>query len=90
MAKIASFQINNLLLNPGIYASRKEKAGDQILPTFDIRMTKPNYGPVMNAAEVHTIEHLGATFLRNDEEYECVLGSVVFTSCVYITIVFQV
>ena len=43
MDKIASFQINHLLLNPGIYVSRKDKAGDQILTTFDIRMTKPNY-----------------------------------------------
>ena len=50
--------------------SRKDKAGDQILTTFDIRMTKPNYEPVMNTAEVHTIEHLGATFLRNNEEYK--------------------
>ena len=47
MDKIASFQINHLLLNPGIYVSRKDKAGDQILTTFDIRMTKPNYEPVM-------------------------------------------
>ena len=51
MDKIASFQINHLLLNPGIYVSRKDKAGDQILTTFDIRMTKPNYEPVMNTAE---------------------------------------
>ena len=50
--------------------SRRDKAGDQILTTFDIRMTKPNYEPVMNTAEVHTIEHLGATFLRNNEEYK--------------------
>ena len=70
MDKIASFQINHLLLNPDIYVSRKDKAGDQILTTFDIRMTKPNYEPVMNTAEVHTIEHLGATFLRNNEEYK--------------------
>ena len=69
MDKIASFQINHLLLNPGIYVSRKDKAGDQILTTFDIRMTKPNYEPVMNTAEVHTIEHLGATFLRNHKEF---------------------
>ena len=70
MDKIASFQINHLLLNPGIYVSRKDKAGDQILTTFDIRMTKPNYEPVMNTAEVHTIEHLGATFLRNHRLYK--------------------
>ena len=51
MDKIASFQINHLLLNPGIYVSRKDKAGDQVLTTFDIRMTRPNYEPVMNTAE---------------------------------------
>ena len=70
MDKIASFQINHLLLNPGIYVSRKDMAGDQVLTTFDIRMTKPNYEPVMNTAEIHAIEHLGATYLRNNEEYK--------------------
>lgn len=70
MDKIASFQINHLILNPGIYVSRKDKAGDQVLTTFDIRMTKPNYEPVMNTAEVHTIEHLGATYLRNHPDYK--------------------
>ena len=48
MEKIKSFQINHLLLNPGIYVSRKDKAGDAVLTTFDIRMTKPNFEPVMN------------------------------------------
>ena len=52
MDKIASFQINHLLLNPGIYVSRKDMAGDQVLTTFDIRMTKPNYEPVMNTEEI--------------------------------------
>ena len=61
MEKIKSFQINHLLLNSGIYVSRKDKAGDAILTTFDIRMTKPNFEPVMNTAEIHTIEHLAAT-----------------------------
>ena len=67
MEKIKSFQINHLLLNPGIYVSRKDKAGDAVLTTFDIRMTKPNFEPVMNTAEIHTIEHLAATFLRNHD-----------------------
>ena len=70
MEKIKSFQINHLLLNPGIYVSRKDKAGDAILTTFDIRMTKPNFEPVMNTAEIHTIEHLAATYLRNHEDYK--------------------
>lgn len=70
MDKIASFTIDHMLLCPGIYVSRKDKAGDQIITTFDIRMTRPNFEPVMNTAEIHAIEHLGATYLRNDEEYK--------------------
>ncbi len=69
MDKITSFTINHLKLLPGIYVSRKDKAGDAVITTFDIRMTRPNFEPVMNTAEVHTIEHLGATFLRNDPEW---------------------
>lgn len=69
MEKITSFTINHLKLLPGVYVSRKDMAGDSIITTFDIRMTRPNYEPVMNTAEVHTIEHLGATFLRNHGEF---------------------
>ena len=65
MEKITSFTINHLALLPGVYVSRKDKAGEMPVTTFDIRMTAPNREPVMNTAEVHTIEHLGATFLRN-------------------------
>ncbi len=54
---------------PGIYVSRKDHIGAETVTTFDIRMTRPNFEPVMNTAEVHTIEHLGATFLRNHKEY---------------------
>ena len=67
MEKITSFTINHLKLLPGIYVSRKDKAGDGIITTFDIRMTRPNFEPVMNTAEMHTIEHLAATFLRNHD-----------------------
>lgn len=70
MKKIASFTINHLALEPGIYVSRKDKAGEAVLTTFDLRLTAPNREPVMNTAEVHTIEHLGATFLRNDPEWK--------------------
>lgn len=70
MEKITSFTIDHLKLLPGLYVSRKDKVGNEIVTTFDIRMTRPNFEPVMNTAEVHTIEHLGATFLRNDEEYK--------------------
>ena len=69
MKKIDSFTVNHLTLLPGVYVSRKDHAGDETLTTFDIRMTRPNFEPVMNTAEVHTIEHLGATFLRNHSEY---------------------
>ena len=69
MKKIASFTVNHLTLLPGVYVSRKDHVGGEVLTTFDIRMTRPNFEPVMNTAEVHTIEHLGATFLRNHKEY---------------------
>ena len=65
MEKIASFTIDHIKLQPGIYVSRKDTIGSEVITTFDIRMTSPNEEPVMNTAEVHTIEHLGATFLRN-------------------------
>lgn len=70
MEKIASFQVNHLVLEPGIYVSRKDYVNGEVLTTFDVRMTAPNKEPVMNTAEVHTLEHLGATFLRNDDEYK--------------------
>ncbi len=69
MEKITSFTIDHLRLLPGIYVSRKDQAGSQTITTFDIRVTRPNFEPVMNTAELHTIEHLGATFLRNDPEW---------------------
>ena len=69
MNKITSFTINHLKLFPGVYVSRKDKVGDNVLTTFDLRITRPNYEPVMNTAEIHTIEHLGATYLRNNFEW---------------------
>ncbi len=65
MEKITSFTIDHLRLIPGVYVSRKDPVGDTIITTFDIRMTSPNDEPVMNTADIHAIEHLGATFLRN-------------------------
>lgn len=70
MEKITSFTIDHLRLVPGVYVSRIDYAGEQSLTTFDLRMTKPNDEPVMNTAEVHTIEHLAATFLRNHKDYK--------------------
>lgn len=69
MKPIASFTINHLTLLPGVYVSRKDSVGDSVVTTFDLRVTAPNTEPVMNTAEVHTIEHLAATFLRNHAEF---------------------
>ena len=70
MEKIASFTIDHIRLLPGVYVSRKDTVGQEVITTFDLRMTSPNDEPVMNTAEVHTIEHLGATFLRNHSDYK--------------------
>lgn len=70
MEKIVSFTIDHIKLKPGIYVSRKDHIGSETITTFDLRMTSPNDEPVMNTAEVHTIEHLGATFLRNHDVYK--------------------
>jgi S-ribosylhomocysteine lyase len=67
--KIASFTIDHIKLVPGVYVSRKDHVGAEIITTFDLRMTSPNDEPVMNTAEMHTIEHLAATFLRNHEDF---------------------
>lgn len=69
MEKITSFTINHLKLVPGVYVSRKDTFGETVITTFDLRMTKPNDEPVMNTAEMHTIEHLAATFLRNHKVF---------------------
>ena len=70
MEKITSFTIDHLRLVPGVYVSRKDMADTQTVTTFDLRITRPNEEPVMNTAEVHTIEHRGATFLRNHPEFK--------------------
>ena len=70
MEKIASFTIDHLKLKPGVYVSRRDRVGAETITTFDLRMTSPNEEPVMNTAEIHTIEHLGATFLRNHPVYK--------------------
>ena len=70
MEKIASFTVNHLTLMPGVYVSRKDNVNGNIITTFDIRITRPNKEPVINTAEMHAIEHLGATYLRNDGEWK--------------------
>lgn len=69
MEKIASFTVDHLNLLPGIYVSRKDTLTNDVITTFDLRMTRPNFEPVMNTAEIHAIEHLGATYLRNHKEF---------------------
>ena len=70
MEKITSFTIDHILLQPGLYVSRKDKMGGEFVTTFDLRVTKPNDEPVMNTAEMHTIEHLAATYLRNEPNWK--------------------
>ena len=65
MEKITSVTMDHIRLQPGLYVSRKDAVGSETVTTFDLRLTSPNEEPVMNTAEVHTIEHLAATFLRN-------------------------
>jgi S-ribosylhomocysteine lyase len=77
LQKIASFTVNHEDLEPGVYVSRVDRVGaaGEPVTTFDLRLTCPNDEPVMGTAEVHTIEHLAATFLRNDPEWA---GRVVY------------
>lgn len=70
MEKIPSFTINHLILQPGVYLSRTDQVGETEVLTYDLRMTAPNIEPVMNTAEIHTIEHIVATFLRNHPKYK--------------------
>ena len=70
MEKITSFTIDHNLLQPGLYVSRKDRIGAETVTTFDLRVTSPNEEPVMNTAEVHTIEHLAATYLRNEPTWK--------------------
>ena len=70
MEKIASFTIDHIKLQPGVYVSRKDRIGAETVTTFDLRVTSPNEEPVMNTAEIHAMEHLGATYLRNDPQWQ--------------------
>lgn len=70
MEKIASFTIDHIKLQPGVYVSRKDRIGTETVTTFDLRITSPNDEPVMNTAEIHAMEHLGATYLRNDPDWQ--------------------
>ncbi len=67
MEKITSFTIDHLTLKPGLYVSRKDAKDNVVVTTFDLRITAPNNEPAVDNASLHTIEHLGATFLRNSK-----------------------
>ena len=67
MERIASFTVDHLTLMPGLYVSRRDKRGDAVITTFDMRITAPNREPVIDTPALHTIEHLGATYLRNSK-----------------------
>lgn len=70
MEKITSFTIDHIKLQPGVYVSRIDYVEGHPITTFDLRMTSPNEEPVMNTAEMHTVEHLAATFLRNHPDFK--------------------
>lgn len=70
MEKIPSFTIDHNRLLRGIYVSRKDKVGGDTVTTFDIRMKEPNREPALHPGALHTIEHLAATYLRNDSEWK--------------------
>ncbi len=67
MERIASFTVDHLNLLPGLYVSRRDRRGDCVVTTFDLRITAPNREPVADMPAMHTIEHLGATWLRNSD-----------------------
>ncbi len=67
MEKIESFKVNHLSLESGIYVSRRDRSGDTVVTTFDLRVTCPNREPVIDMPALHTLEHLGATYFRNSD-----------------------
>lgn len=73
MERIASFKVNHLVLEPGLYVSRRDQKDGVVVTTFDMRITAPNLEPVVDTPALHTIEHLSATFLRNSAKKEDVV-----------------
>lgn len=70
MELIASFQVDHTRIVPGIYVSRTDEIGTEKATTFDIRMKRPNIEPAIHPNAIHTIEHIVATYLRNDPEWK--------------------
>lgn len=73
MERIASFRVNHLALEPGLYVSRRDQKDGVTVTTFDLRLTAPNREPVVDQPALHTIEHLGATYLRNSAQKDDVV-----------------
>ncbi len=73
METIASFTVDHLQLHPGVYVSRKDRCENCVVTTFDLRLTAPNREPVLDTPALHTIEHLGATFLRNSAQKDSIV-----------------
>ena len=91
MEKITSFTIDHLKLLPGIYVSRKDMAGESVITTFDLRMTRPNFEPVMNTAEIHTISAPWAAGLASTCFWpEITLPEILFLWCVTCSISYAI
>ena len=73
MEKIASFRVDHTRLLPGLYVSRRDGGEESPVTTFDLRFTRPNLEPVMDTPAVHTLEHLGATYLRSGPEKDRII-----------------
>ena len=83
MEKIPSFTIDHNRLKRGIYVSRQDNVGNEVVTTFDIRMKEPNREPVLQPEAIHTIEHLAATYLRNDPEWK---NSIIYLTGNYLLV----
>ncbi|WP_274968509.1 S-ribosylhomocysteine lyase [Succinimonas amylolytica] len=70
MDLIPSFSVDHTRIVPGIFISRQDTAGDSVITTYDIRVTRPNREPAVDVAAMHSLEHIIATFLRNDPEWK--------------------
>ena len=70
MELIASFSVDHRYIVPGIFTSRVDTVGDSIITTYDIRLTRPNKEPAIDASAMHSLEHIIATFLRNDPQWK--------------------
>lgn len=70
MKKIPSFTIDHIRMLRGIYVSRKDEVNGEVITTFDIRMKEPNREPALGQGALHTIEHLAATYLRNEPHWQ--------------------